>query len=144
MEIYNTFYKNLDFNLMTKIKIITVSFVISLFLYSCNNNNSISGTWKIIGIEQIDSTINDNNFNLGVISVAFSEDVIYELNENGNFTLTTNQEVYNKGTYTISKENKTIEFITTDGIKESLKYSLTNDKLILEEITGNGKITLQK
>lgn len=129
---------------MAKVKIISVLFIIVLVLYSCNNNNSIIGTWKVVGIEQIDSTIKNDNFSFGVLSVAFSEDVIYELNENGDFILKANHQVYNKGTYTILKENKTIEFITTDGIKESLKYSLINDKLILEEITGNTKITLQK
>ena len=129
---------------MAKLKIISGLFIITLLLYSCNNNQNITGTWKIINIEQIDSTIKNDNFGLAVLSVASSEDIIYEFNANGEFVLKADQKVYNKGTYTILKDNNTIELITTDGIRESLRYSLKNDKLTLEETTGNSKITLQK
>jgi hypothetical protein len=129
---------------MAKLKIISGLFIITLLLYSCNNNQNIAGTWKIIGIEQIDSTIKDDKFSFGVLGASSSENIIYEFNENGEFVLKADKNVYNKGTYTVLKDNNTIELITTDGIRESLKYSLKNDKLILEETTGNSKITLQK
>jgi len=129
---------------MAKLKIISGLFIITLLLYSCNNNQNIAGLWKIIGIEQIDSTIKDDKFSFGVLGASSSENIIYEFNENGEFVLKADHKVYNKGTYTILKDNNTIELITTDGIRESLKYSLKNDKLILEEMAGNSKITLQK
>lgn len=129
---------------MAKLKIISGLFIITLLLCSCNNDQNIAGTWKIIDIEQIDSTIKDDKFSFGILGASSSENIIYEFNANGEFALKADQKVYNKGKYTIVKDNNTIELITTDGIMESLKYSLTNDKLILEDTTGNSKITLQK
>lgn len=129
---------------MVKVKFISGLFIITLLLYSCTNNQNIAGTWRIIGIKPIDSTIENDNFSLAVLDVSFSENITYEFNENGEFVLKAGKKEYNKGIYTILKDNNTIELITTDGNTETFKYSLKKEKLILKDTVSNTKITLQK